>query len=114
MANLTVSSLVDGFMQATTNSTAQVAIGVAASGKTFKANNSLTLAGTDSTTMTFPGASASIGYLGVPQNSNSAAYTTVLADAVSHLPSASDNNPRMRLVQTPMHCPTRSGRFWNS
>lgn len=37
-----------------------------ADGKTFTANNSITLAGTDSTTMTFPGASASIGYLNIP------------------------------------------------
>jgi hypothetical protein len=50
-------------------------------GKTLSWSNSLTLAGTDGTTMTFPGASASIGYLGVPLNSQSAAYTTVLADA---------------------------------
>ena len=50
-------------------------------GKTLTASNSITLAGTDSTTMTFPPASASIGYLGTPLNSQSAAYTTVLADA---------------------------------
>lgn len=35
--------------------------------------------------MTFPPASASIGYLGIPQNSQSTAYTTVLADAGKHL-----------------------------
>lgn len=56
-----------------------------AAGKTLTASNSITFAGTDSTTMTFPGASASIGYLGLPQNSNSAAYTTVLADAGKHI-----------------------------
>lgn len=49
--------------------------------KTLTASNSLTLAGTDSTTMTFPPASASVGYINIPQNSQSAAYTTVLADA---------------------------------
>jgi hypothetical protein len=37
-----------------------------ADGKTLTANNSLTLAGTDATTMTFPSASASIGYLNIP------------------------------------------------
>lgn len=52
-----------------------------ADGKTLTASNSLTLAGTDSTTMTFPPASASVGYLNVPLNSQSTAYTTVLADA---------------------------------
>lgn len=56
-----------------------------ADGKTLTASNTLTLAGTDSTTMTFPPASASIGYLGIPQNSNSAAYTTVLGDAGKHI-----------------------------
>ena len=52
-----------------------------ADGKTLTASNSITLAGTDSTTMTFPPASANIGYLNIPINSQSAAYTTVLADA---------------------------------
>lgn len=56
-----------------------------ADGKTLTASNSITLAGTDSTTMTFPPASASIGYLGIPQNSQSAAYTTVLGDAGKHI-----------------------------
>jgi hypothetical protein len=54
-------------------------------GKTLTVSNSITLAGTDSTTMTFPAVSASLGYLGVPQNSKSAAYTTVLADAGTHI-----------------------------
>lgn len=54
-------------------------------GKTLAVANSLTLAGTDSTTMTFPPASASIGYLNIPQNSQSAAYTTVLADSGKHI-----------------------------
>ena len=49
--------------------------------KTLTVSNSLTLAGTDSTTMTFPPASASVGYLNVPVNSQSAAYTAVLADS---------------------------------
>ena len=52
-----------------------------ADGKTLTASNRITLAGTDSTTMTFPPASASVGYLNVPINSQSAAYTTVLADS---------------------------------
>lgn len=64
-----------------------------ADGKTLTASNSITLAGTDATTMTFPPASASIGYLGIPQNSQSAAYTTVLADAGKQIfhPSTDDN-----------------------
>jgi len=66
-----------------------------ADGKTLTASNSITLAGTDSTTMTFPPASASVGYLNIPQNSQSAAYTTVLADSGKHiLHPASDNNAR--------------------
>ncbi len=56
-----------------------------ASGKTLTFSNSMTLAGTDGTTMTFPPASASIGYLNIPQNSQSTAYTTVLADAGKHI-----------------------------
>ena len=52
-----------------------------ADGKTLTASNSITLAGTDSTTMTFPPASSSVGYLNIPINSQSAAYTTVLADS---------------------------------
>jgi hypothetical protein len=63
--------------------------------KNLTVSNSLTLAGTDSTTMTFPPASASIGYLNVPQNSQSAAYTTVLADSGKHiLHPSSDANAR--------------------
>ncbi len=54
-------------------------------GKTLTFSNSITLAGTDSTTMTFPGASASIGYLGLPQNSQTATYTAVLSDAGKHI-----------------------------
>lgn len=50
-------------------------------GKTLAVTNTLTLSGTDSTVMTFPPASASIGYLNVPLNSQSTAYTTVLADS---------------------------------
>jgi len=61
-----------------TNSTGTLTI---ANAKTATVSNTLTLAGTDGTTMTFPPASASIGYLNIPQNSQSAAYTTVLADA---------------------------------
>jgi hypothetical protein len=56
-----------------------------ADGKTLTANNSLTLAGTDSTTMTFPPASASVGYLGVPQNAQNSGYTCVLGDAGKHI-----------------------------
>lgn len=56
-----------------------------ADGKTFTSSNTLTLAGTDSTTMTFPGVSSNIGYLEIPQNSKSAAYTTVLTDSGKHV-----------------------------
>lgn len=65
-----------------------------ADGKTATVNNSITFAGTDSTTMTFPPASASIGYLGIPQGSKSADYTLVLADAGTHIfhPSSDANS----------------------
>jgi hypothetical protein len=52
-----------------------------AASKTLTASNSITLAGTDSTTMTFPPASANIGYLESPINSQSDNYTCVLADS---------------------------------
>lgn len=63
-------------------------------GKTLAASNTLTLAGTDGTTMTFPPASSEIGYINAPQNSQSTGYTTVLADAgkiISH-PSTDANS----------------------
>ena len=64
-------------------------------GKTLTFNNSLTLAGTDATTMTLPPASSNIGYLNIPQNSQSANYTTLIGDEGKCLfhPS-SDNNAR--------------------
>jgi hypothetical protein len=66
-----------------------------ADGKTLTASNSITLAGTDSTTMTFPPTSSSVGYLNIPQNSQSTAYTTVLADAGTTIfHPASDSNAR--------------------
>jgi hypothetical protein len=52
-----------------------------ADGKTLTASNTIELAGTDSTTMTFPPASASVGYLNIPINSQSADYTLVAADS---------------------------------
>jgi hypothetical protein len=52
-----------------------------ADGKTATINNSLTIAGTDSTTMTFPPASASIGYLNIPINSQAGSYAAVAADS---------------------------------
>jgi len=54
-------------------------------GKTLNFSNSLTLAGTDSTTMTFPTASASIGHLGIPQQSQATGYTCVIGDAGKHV-----------------------------
>jgi hypothetical protein len=54
-----------------------------AASKVLTLSNTLTLAGTDSTTMTFPPASASIGYINIPQVGGAAkttSYTGVLAD----------------------------------
>lgn len=67
-----------------------------ADGKTFTANNTITLAATnDGQTYTLPAATCNIGYLDVPQNSQSAAYTAVLADSGKHIfHPASDNNAR--------------------
>jgi hypothetical protein len=51
--------------------------------------------GTGNANLTFPSSTASIGYLNIPQNSQSAAYTTVLSDAgktIFH--PASDANAR--------------------
>jgi hypothetical protein len=56
-----------------------------ANGKTLTVNNTVTLAGTDSTTYTLPDISADIGFRNVPQNSQSAAYTLVLADSGKHI-----------------------------
>lgn len=56
-----------------------------AAGKTLTGSNSITLAGTDSTTMTFPPASASIGYINIPQNSQTSSYQLVAADAGKHV-----------------------------
>lgn len=46
--------------------------------------NGITIA-TGTGTMTFPPASANIGYLEIPQNSQSGAYTAVLADSGKHI-----------------------------
>lgn len=75
-------------------------------GKTLTVSNSLALAGTDSTTMTFPPASAEIGYLNVPQNSQSTAYSTVLADSgklVSH--PSTDANARTFTIDNSVSYP---------
>lgn len=56
-----------------------------ADGKTLTASNTLTLAGTDSTTQTFPEITAEIGFRNIPQNSQSTAYTTVMADKGKHI-----------------------------
>lgn len=72
-----------------------------ADGKTLTASNSITLAGTDATTMTFPPASASVGYLNIPQNSQSAAYTTVLGDSGKHIfHPAADTNARTYTIDS--------------
>lgn len=72
-----------------------------AASKTLTISNTITFAGTDSTTMTFPPASASVGYINVPQNSQSAAYTTVLADQGKHIlhPSA-DTTARVYTIDS--------------
>jgi hypothetical protein len=67
---LTLSALSTGF---------SIAGGTAS--KTLTASNTLTLAGTDGTTVTFPPASASVGYLGTPQNAQATNYTLVLDDS---------------------------------
>jgi hypothetical protein len=52
-----------------------------ADGKTLTASNSITLAGTDSTTMTFPAISSKIGYLNLPAvGTKTASYTLATAD----------------------------------
>lgn len=81
-----------------------------AAGKTLTASNSITLAGTDSTTMTFPPASASVGYLNIPQNSQSAAYTTVAADSGKHIlhPSA-DTTARTWTIDSNANVPYAIG-----
>jgi len=56
-----------------------------ADGKTATVDNSITFSGTDSTTMTFPDESASVGFRNVPQNSQSADYTLVLSDSGKHI-----------------------------
>jgi hypothetical protein len=56
-----------------------------ADGKTFAVNNTVTLAGTDGTTLTGPGQSGALGYINLPQNSQSGAYTTVLLDQGKHI-----------------------------
>lgn len=53
--------------------------------KSFSVQNSITLAGTDSAVYTLPGATANIGYLEMPQNSQSVAYGLVLADSGKHI-----------------------------
>lgn len=70
-----------------------------AAAKTLTASNSITLAGTDSTTMIFPPVSANIGYLNVPQNAQSAAYTAVAGDSgysIDH--PVGDNNARTMTI----------------
>ena len=54
--------------------------------KTLTVSQTMTLTSlTSGTTMTFPPASASIGYLEIPQNSQSGNYTLVLADSGKHI-----------------------------
>lgn len=76
----TIGALVATTVNGNTFTTGTGVLTIAAS-KTLTASNSITLAGTDATAMTFPPASASIGYINLPQNSQSADYTLVLADS---------------------------------
>jgi hypothetical protein len=59
-----------------------------ANGKTLTASNTITLAGTDSTVMTFPGTSSTIGYMNMPQV-NLTAFTGTrgfeLSDSGKHI-----------------------------
>jgi len=78
--------------------------------KTLTVSNSLTLAGTDSTTMTFPTVSASVGYLNIPINSQSAAYTTVLADSgKTILHPSTDANARTFTIDSNANVPYALG-----
>lgn len=81
-----------------------------ADGKTATVSNTLTLAGTDGTVMTFPGQTASVGYLNIPQNSKSAAYTTVALDAGGHIfhPSA-DTSARTWTIDSNANVPYAIG-----
>jgi hypothetical protein len=106
-----------------------------ADGKTLTANRTLTLTGTDGVTVTFPSTNAtmartdaaqtfagtqtfsgsvvpaatladSVGYVGIPVNSQSAAYTTVAADAgKSIVHPITDNNARTFTIDSNANVP---------
>jgi hypothetical protein len=106
-----------------------------ADGKTLTANRTLTLTGTDGVTVTFPATNAtmartdaaqtfagtqtfsgsvvpatntvdSVGYTGLPQNAQSAAYTTVAADAgKSIVHPITDNNARTFTIDSNANVP---------
>ena len=57
---------------------------VIAAGKTFTVNNSLTLAGTDGTTMTFPGTSDTVVTLGAAQTLTSKTFTAPVIATISN------------------------------
>ena len=66
--------------------------------------------GTGSSTLTFPSGTVSIGYLNIPQNSQSATYTTVAADAgkcIFH--PASDANARTFTIDSNANVPYALG-----
>lgn len=97
MPNITVSSVINGLMQTTSNSGAQTAIGVAASGKTFLCSNNITLQGADGATInvgiggtlgsaafTSSGAYAPLnGALGTPTSGNASNLTNLNASNLS-------------------------------
>lgn len=67
-----------------------------ADGKTLTANNSLTLAGTDSTTMTFPGTSDTVVTLGATQTlTNKTLTTAALGASTATTQSAGDNSTKL-------------------
>lgn len=75
-------------------------------GKTLTVDNSIELAGTDGTMMIFPPASASVGYLNVPSNPQSTAYTTVLADSGKSIDHpAADTNARTYTIDSNANVP---------
>lgn len=80
IVGVSTSSLLNGLVITATTGTFTLA-----SGKTFTVNNTITISGTDGVTYTLPGETSDIGYRNIPQNSQSAAYTCVLADAGKHI-----------------------------
>lgn len=75
---------INGLIVTTTAGTLTIANNASASLIT-SGNFGLTLTSTATTNATLPAGTNNIGYLEIPQNSKSAAYTTVLADSGKHI-----------------------------